>query len=263
MKCPACHQASSFIRSAFTVQGVPFFKAIQGYSRCRHCGKLLRESNTNLSYIVQTIAGVLPVVIYAIFFRSIASMVGFVTAFMLFFPFLFITAISASYIALTKYGKLIIVDEANDNIGGATVTEQSTHTGKFQWKWVWISLLMYLVFYFLPISLVPGGFISGGLATKATRVVVGVWGIAGIFIIAAVAGFLSKGVTIKEPAVAAAGVVVLWILAVAVKENVALQEFAGRQLILVLIIVGLLAIGGAWFGERAQKLWKGRAQEQA
>jgi hypothetical protein len=115
---------------------------------------------------------------------------------------------------------------------------------------------MYFVFYFLPLSLIPGGFLSGTVVTKASTVVIGVWSLAGIFVIAAAAGFLSKGVTIKEPAVAAVGLIVLWILAVAVKFNIALRFTMDTLWFVVgLIIVGLLAIGGAWFGERVQKLW--------
>jgi len=261
MKCPACHQASSFIRSAFTVQGVPFFKAIQGYSRCRHCGKLLRESNINLSYIVQTIAGVLPVVIYAIFFRSIASMVGFVTAFMLFFPFLFITAISASYITLTKYGKLIIVDEANDNIGGATVTEQSTHTRKFQWKWVGISMASYLLFYMLPVAIVVHSY-SPGDPSVIVRTVLAVWSFAGIFIIAAIVGYISEGVTLWEPACSAASMIVVvgvyfdvHILSSGLYVKVRMSGLLRETLVIVIVFV-LLSLLGAWFGERAQKLWR-------
>ena len=127
---------------------------------------------------------------------------------------------------------------------------------RFQWKWVSISLLMYFVFYFLPLSLIPGGFLSGTVVTKASTVVIGIWSVAGILVIAAAAGFLSKGVTIKEPAVAAVGLIVLWILAAAVKFNIALRfTMDTLWFIAALIIVGLLALGGAWFGERVQKLW--------
>lgn len=40
------------------------------------------------------------------------------------------------------------------------MSELSSTPNKFQWKWVWISLLMYVVFYFFPLTLVPGGRLS-------------------------------------------------------------------------------------------------------
>ena len=43
MICPTCHQkASSFIRNAFTLQGVTFLQNLQGHFKCQYCGTLLR-----------------------------------------------------------------------------------------------------------------------------------------------------------------------------------------------------------------------------
>ena len=80
------------------------------------------------------------------------------------------------------------------------MSEMQSTPKKFQWKWVGISLLMYIVFYFLPLTLVPGGMFSGTIVTKASATFIGVWSFAGMIIIPAVAGYMPKGVTIKEPA---------------------------------------------------------------
>lgn len=143
------------------------------------------------------------------------------------------------------------------------MSELPSTPSKFQWKWVGISLLMYIVFYFLPLSLVPGGFLSGTVVTKASAIFIGIWSFAGMFIIAAVAGFISKGITIREPAVAALGLVILWIVAIQIMFNIAVHFTAQSVLglLLALAIAVILALGGAWFGERLQKVLTSKAPD--
>ena len=143
------------------------------------------------------------------------------------------------------------------------MTELSLTSTGFQWKWVWISLLMYVVFYFLPLALVPGGILSGTGVTKASAMFIGLWSFAGLITIAAVAGFISEGVTIKEPAVAAVGVMILWVIAVQVRFNSAIHFTVESSLALfsALVVVGLLSLGGAWFGERVQRVFKTKGNE--
>lgn len=46
MTCPLCNQtASSFLRSAFSLQGVSIFKSMQGYFKCQNCATLLRVTS--------------------------------------------------------------------------------------------------------------------------------------------------------------------------------------------------------------------------
>jgi hypothetical protein len=48
MKCPLCNQpASSFLRNAFTLQGVTLKQSLKGQLRCRNCKMLLRISKYN------------------------------------------------------------------------------------------------------------------------------------------------------------------------------------------------------------------------
>jgi hypothetical protein len=127
---------------------------------------------------------------------------------------------------------------------------------KFQWKWVGISLLMYVVFYFFPLTLVPGGMLSGTVVTKASAVFIGVWSFAGMIVISAVAGYISKGVTIREPAVAAIGLVILSFAAVQIKFNAAMQftTLSVLGIVIALAFVAGLSLAGAWFGEILQKV---------
>jgi hypothetical protein len=136
------------------------------------------------------------------------------------------------------------------------MSELSTTPKRFQWKWVGISLLMYILFYFFPLTLVPGGMLSGTSVTKASAVFIGVWSFAGMIVISAVAGYFSKGVTIKEPAAAAVGLVILSLVALHFKFNAAMQ-FTVQSilgLVIALAVVAGLSLAGAWFGEILQKV---------
>ena len=143
------------------------------------------------------------------------------------------------------------------------MSELSSAPKEFQWKWVGISLLMYLVFYFLPLTLVPGGMLSGTVVTKASAMFIGVWSFAGMIVISAVAGYLSKGVTIREPATAAVGLVILSLVAVQMKFNAAIQVTTQGilGLIIALAVVAGLSLAGAWFGEILQKVLQSKEPE--
>jgi len=143
------------------------------------------------------------------------------------------------------------------------MSEMPSTSKKFQWKWVWISLLMYVVLYFFPLTLVSGGMLSGTVVTKASAVFIGVWSFAGLIIISAVAGYISKGVTIKEPVVAAVGLVILSFVAVQIKFNAAMHFTAMGVLGLVvaLVVVAGLSLAGAGFGELLQKVIQSKGPE--
>jgi hypothetical protein len=137
-------------------------------------------------------------------------------------------------------------------------------TNKFQWKWVWISLSMYIVFYFLPLAFIPGGVLSETSRTKPPGYFVVLWLFAGPLLISAVAGFLSKGITIKEPTLAAVGLMFLWNIAVQLRLNSAFR-FSTRNLLQILVglvTVALLAFIGAWLGERIQNTEKVQTKQQ-
>ncbi len=141
--------------------------------------------------------------------------------------------------------------------------EPPTPPRKLQWKWVGISLLMYIVFYFLPLSLVPGGFLSASIVTKASTIFIGIWSFAGLFIIGATAGLISKGVTIKEPAIAAVCLAILWLVAIQIRINIAvrLTKESLIGLLIAFATVFLVALVGAWFGEFVQKVSKSKTHD--
>ena len=132
--------------------------------------------------------------------------------------------------------------------------EPSTHSKKMQWKWIGISMVMYALFYLLPLIV---------FATVA-QVIAFVWLFAGIITVAAVAGFMSKEVTIVEPAIAGAGLMLLFFIAMVVfipRQIDILNATIGMAILMAMVF--LLSLLGAWLGERAQKLWKSKSSESA
>jgi uncharacterized membrane protein len=137
--------------------------------------------------------------------------------------------------------------------GGFAMPEPSTHSKKLQWKWIGISMVMYALFYLLPLIVLA----------NSVEVLAFVWLFAGIIIVAAVAGFLSKEVTIVEPAIAGAGLMLLFfvgsIIFIPRQINMKAVVFA---MVIVSLGVFLLSLLGSWLGERAQKLWKPKSLEE-
>jgi hypothetical protein len=127
---------------------------------------------------------------------------------------------------------------------------------RFQWKWVAITLLMYVLFYFLPLSLVPGGVLSSDNVNSWSMIFIGIWSLAGILIVAAAAGFLSEGVTIRETLVASAGVTLLGLGALTMREH---SSFLANTEDLIdmaysLVPMFILSYLGARWGETMEEL---------
>ncbi len=126
---------------------------------------------------------------------------------------------------------------------------------KFQWKWLLLSLLMYAVFYFLVLSVMHGGALSGVIATSA-------WAVAGVFVIGGIAGYISKGVTIWEPV--AAALIVVALMYGLTESGVGLNtELPIGKPIITLIVIFVFAFAGAWLGERIQKAKMAKKAEPA
>jgi hypothetical protein len=123
------------------------------------------------------------------------------------------------------------------------MADESSSTKKFQWKWVLISLAMYIVLYFLVLGIMPGGFMGTEVATR-------IWAVAGVFLIAALAGYLSKGVTVWEIVIAAVVVVALMYIGAELGLNVAVPLGSGGKPVLTLLIIFVFSALGAWLGER-------------
>ncbi|HAV22989.1 MAG: hypothetical protein A2X67_14970 [Ignavibacteria bacterium GWA2_55_11] len=132
---------------------------------------------------------------------------------------------------------------------------QPEHPG-FDWNWVGLTLVLFLFLYFLPIYLV-GGLLSGVLPPEIGNLFVGIWSFAGVVIVAGVAGFLSPGVTIREPAVAGVFLMVGWFFVFHFSSPHVRGAQTLMPMIVTAVIVGLLSLFGAWIGE---KLQSGRKQ---
>jgi hypothetical protein len=143
------------------------------------------------------------------------------------------------------------------------MNEQISTTKKLQWKWVGITLLLYVVFYPSPIFIAH--YILG---SKVAMFFSGAWLFAGIIIIAAIAGYLSEAVTLWEPAIAAGVFIDLFFIIMAILAKIFgggpvgltfFQSFI--QLIVITVIFFFFSLLGAWLGERAQKLWKTKSPQ--
>ncbi len=88
---------------------------------------------------------------------------------------------------------------------------------KLDGRWVWITLGLYVVFYFLPIYLI-GTFLRPHLSLKVGNSLLAMWFLGGIFVISAAAGYKSKGVTVWEPVLSSIGAVVLMFIGVTVER---------------------------------------------
>lgn len=146
--------------------------------------------------------------------------------------------------------------------GGSSMEDSSRQSKKLQWEWVGITFAMYVIFYLLPI-LALGGVFGNFVVSYRAGVLIGAWSFGGAVILPAIAGYISKGITILEPAIAGVGLVALWFIAYRV--FIARYSAAGvsediPSLISIMVIIFALSLLGAWLGERAQKLWRTKGQ---
>ena len=133
-------------------------------------------------------------------------------------------------------------------------------SGKLQWKWVGITFIFYVLFYLLPLIVFSELFPS-------LWIIPGIWVFGGILVIAGLAGYISEGVTIWEPAIAAAGLIVLLLgYTVLFVFPKAFQGAFFRGVVFIVlpaIVVFVMSMTGAWLGERAQRLWRNKSSDNA
>ena len=134
--------------------------------------------------------------------------------------------------------------------------EQSTSSNKLQWKWVAITFALYLVFYLLPIAAVA--YLTRGTVSSIGSLFIGAWMFGGLILVAAVAAYISTGITLFEPAIASGTMVVLWVIIFSLFVPYARFDVMRDALpaLAIVCLVFILSLLGAWLGERAQKLWK-------
>jgi hypothetical protein len=134
--------------------------------------------------------------------------------------------------------------------------EQSSSSNRLQWKWVVITFVLYLVFYLLPIVAVA--YLTRNTTSSIGNLFIGTWMFGGLIIVAGVAAYVSTGITIFEPAIASATMVILWVIIFSLfvpyaRFDVTRDALTGLGIICVVFFLSLV---GAWLGERAQKLWR-------
>ena len=141
------------------------------------------------------------------------------------------------------------------------MAEPANQSGKLEWQWVVISFVLYVVFYLLPI-LIGFGVITSRVGGRGMDMFLGIWTFAGIIVIAALCGYLSKGVTIWEPALASLALATIVLIYLAYK--IVFASAVHRMPLFHLIVPALALLGtvfvlsllGAWLGELAQRLWR-------
>jgi hypothetical protein len=96
-----------------------------------------------------------------------------------------------------------------------------------------------------------------------TEVFLGIWMFAGIFIVAALTGYFSKGVTIWEPVIAGVGMALTFfnIQAFFIWKNWFIVH-SMRGVVITVVSVFLLSLFGAWLGEHIQKAKKTKARKK-
>ncbi len=133
------------------------------------------------------------------------------------------------------------------------MTEPIVPPNKLQWKWVGITFVFYLLFYLVPLVIAVELF-------PEHLLIPGIWSFGGIMVVAGIAGYLSEGITIYEPAIAGAALTVILLGYIAfIVFPMAFRGAFFRMSVFILfpaISVFVLSVTGAWLGERAQQLWK-------
>ena len=128
--------------------------------------------------------------------------------------------------------------------------DQSPEHRGLQWKWVWISLGMFLVLYVLPML--------GAAMTSSTigHKLIGGWSFGGVLLIAGIAGMISEGTTIWEPAIAGALMTILLyggIEIVGMTRGLPVRIEVSSLVIALVAIFGLSLLG-AGLGEGIQNV---------
>ena len=135
------------------------------------------------------------------------------------------------------------------------MVDQSSDSNKIQWKWIAITFFLYLIFYLLPIAAVA--YLTRDTGSNIGHLFIGAWLFGGLILVAAVAAYVSTGITIFEPAIASATMIILWIIIFSLLVPYARFDIRRDALpaLGIICVVFVLSLVGAWLGELAQKLW--------
>lgn len=77
MICPSCNQiASTFLRNAFSLQGVSIVQSTKGYFKCQHCGTLLRITSFGTQFWYFFIGTTIVLAVFAALYKRLIVTVG-------------------------------------------------------------------------------------------------------------------------------------------------------------------------------------------
>jgi hypothetical protein len=77
MNCPSCNQiATSFLRNAFSLQGVSILQSTKGYFKCQHCGTLLRITSFGKQFWYFFIGTTIVLAIFTLLYKRLILIVG-------------------------------------------------------------------------------------------------------------------------------------------------------------------------------------------
>ncbi|MFZ1979192.1 MAG: hypothetical protein WAV76_14650 [Bacteroidota bacterium] len=135
-------------------------------------------------------------------------------------------------------------------------TSESTPS-KIQWKYFRTSLMMYVLFYLLPIFLL---FLAtrNTVPSKFIGIICITWVIGDIPVVAAIAAYRSKGSAFWEPVLAAITTLFLLMLVIIIINFVMLGSLSGnyqivRDIIGPIVMFFLLSLFGVWIGGQIHK----------
>ncbi|MGB2867998.1 MAG: hypothetical protein WBD36_06085 [Bacteroidota bacterium] len=135
-------------------------------------------------------------------------------------------------------------------------------SNKIEWKSAANILLLYVIFYLTPI-LIARGLFSSHVNNHSAYTFLGIWIFSGAIVTSAIGGYLSKARTLREPAIAGAALLILWVVT---------AKFLfppGRSILYIYLpmvptlgAIFFLSLLGAWLGERAQTLGKSKHHDE-
>lgn len=77
MNCPSCNQiATSFLRNAFSLQGVTILQSTKGYFKCQHCGTLLRITSFGTQFWYFFVGTTTALAIFLLLYKRLILTVG-------------------------------------------------------------------------------------------------------------------------------------------------------------------------------------------
>ncbi|MDP2884770.1 MAG: hypothetical protein Q8P51_07105 [Ignavibacteria bacterium] len=138
-----------------------------------------------------------------------------------------------------------------------------TQSRKLEWKWIGIVFQLLLVFHLLPFVVLRRVFLAMSI-DGAQVLFTGMWLIVGILLVTALSGFVAKESIFWESIIASSAISALSLIGyyliikpaqLIISWPVVVSQTPPPSWVLPLI-VPVLSLVGAWFGERIKSVWR-------